>query len=136
MLIKIQLIIGALSIILLLFTFELIRKGRLREEYSILWLFTGIVTLIFSLSPEFFLSQFFTRITGLYYLSAVVLIIFLFLLLIVFHFSVVISKLTNQNKELAQRYAMLESEFGEHKKRCFLPDTPPSHEDVTSRNDH
>lgn len=123
MLIKIQIIIGALSIILLLFTFELIRKGRLREEYSILWLFTGAATLIFSLSPEFFLSQFFTRITGIYYLSAVVLIIFLFLLLIVFHFSVVISKLSDRNKELAQRHALLELEFNEFKKLHLPPGT-------------
>ncbi len=115
MLIKIQLMIGALSVILLLVTFELIRKKKLREEYSILWLFTGLAILIFSLWPEFFLSQFFVRITGIFYLSAVVLIAFLFILLIVFHFSVVISKLTDRNKELAQRHALLELEFRELK---------------------
>lgn len=117
MLIQIQIVIGALSIILLLITFELIRKERLREEYSILWLFTGVAIFIFSLWPEFFLSKFFARITGLYYLSAVVMIAFLFLLLIVLHFSVVISKLADRNKELAQRHALLELEFNEFKKR-------------------
>ncbi len=117
MLIKIQLIIAGFSIGLLLLTLELIREKRLREEYSLLWLFTGLATLVFSISPEFFLSQFFTRITGLYYLSAVVLILFLFLLLIVMHFSVVISRLTDRNKELAQRHALLELEFDEFKKR-------------------
>ena len=117
MLIKVQIIVGTLSIILLLITFELIRKKRLREEYAILWLFTGTVVLVFSLWPEFFLSQFFVKITGIFYLSAVVLIAFLFLLLIVLHFSVVISKLTGQNKELAQRYALLEMEVHELKRR-------------------
>jgi uncharacterized membrane protein YhaH (DUF805 family) len=101
-------------------TFELIRKGRLREEYSILWLFTGAVTLLISFWPQFFLSQFITRVTGLFYLTAVVVIAFLFLLLIVLHFSVVVSKLTDRNKELAQRHALLELEFKELK-RCFLP---------------
>ncbi len=120
MLIKIQLLIGVLSIILLFFTFELIRKGRLREEYSILWLFTGIVILIFSLFPEFFLSRFIAKITGIFYLSAIVLITFFFLLLIVFHFSMVISKLTNQNKELAQKYAILELELEEIKSRKLV----------------
>jgi hypothetical protein len=119
MLIKIQIIVGALSIILLLITFELIRKKRLREEYAILWLFTGIVVLVFSLWPAFFLSQFFVKMTGIFYLSAVVLIAFFFLLLIVFHFSVVISKLTSQNKDLAQQYALLELEFKEWKKHYF-----------------
>ena len=123
MLIKIQLIIGALSIILLLVTFELIRKKKLREEYSNLWLFTGLAILVFSLCPEFFLSQFFVRMTGIFYLSAVVLIAFLFLLLIVLHFSVVISKLTGQNKDLAQRYALLELEFNEFKKQYHLDET-------------
>jgi hypothetical protein len=123
MLIKFQIIIGLLSLILLVGTFELIRKGRLREEYSILWLFTGGVTLLFSFWPQFFLSQFITRITGLFYLSAVVVIAFLFLLLIVLHFSVVVSKLTDRNKELAQRHALLELEFKELKRRTLPPDT-------------
>ncbi len=122
MLINFQIIIGMLSLILLVFTFELIRKGRLREEYSILWLSTGGVTLLFSFWPQFFLSQFITRITGLYYLSTVVVIAFLFLLLIVLHFSVVVSKLTDRSKELAQRYALLEHEFKELKRRYLPPD--------------
>ena len=122
MLIKIQIIVGLLSIVLLLSTFELIRKKRLREEYAILWLFTGIAVLVLSLWPGFFLSQFFVRITGIFYLSAVVLIAFSFLLLIVLHFSVVISKLTNQNKELAQRHALLELKINELKKRYLPPE--------------
>jgi len=117
MLVKVQIIIGILSVILLLITFELIRKKRLREEYAILWLFTGIAVLVFSLWPGFFLSQFFVRITGVFYLSAVVLIAFSFLLLIVLHFSVVISKLTSQQKDLAQHYALLELELNELKRR-------------------
>ncbi len=122
MLIKFQFIIGVMSLILLVGTFELIRKGRLREEYSILWLFTGGVTLIFSFWPQFILSRFLTRITGLYYLSAVVVVAFLFLLLIVLHFSVVVSRLTDRNKELAQRHALLELELKELKKRHFPPE--------------
>jgi hypothetical protein len=121
MLTKSQIIIGILSVVLLVGTFELIRKGRLREEYSILWLFTGAVTLLISFWPQFFLSQFITRVTGLFYLSAVVVIAFLFLLLIVLHFSVVVSKLTDRNKELAQRHALLELEFKEFKKRYLSP---------------
>lgn len=123
MLIKIQIIIGGLSMILLLVTLELIRRKRLREEYALLWLFTGAVVLLFSLWPEFFLSQFFVRMTGIFYLSAVVLIAFSFLLLIVLHFSVVISTLTDRNKELAQRHALLELEFNEFKKQYPLDGT-------------
>jgi hypothetical protein len=126
MLLKIQIIIGALSIILLFITFELIRKKRLREEYAILWLFTGVAVLVFSLSPGFFLSRFLVQITGIFYLSAVVLIAFSFLLLIVLHFSVVISKLTSQQKDLAQHYALLELELNELKRRGPASGNRPS----------
>jgi hypothetical protein len=124
MLVKVQLVVGALSIVLIFLTLELIRKGKLREEYSILWLFTGAVILVFSIWPEYFLSRFFSQITGIFYLSAVVLLAFMFLLLIVFHFSVVISKLTDRNKELAQRYALLELEFKELKNRHHYSEIP------------
>jgi len=124
MLIKTQITVGALSVLLLLFTFEMIRKGRLREEYAILWLFTGTAVLVFSLWPEFFLSKFFSKVTGIFYLSTIVLICFFFLLLIVLHFSVVISKLTGQNKDLAQRHALLELEFKEFKKNRLSLDKP------------
>ncbi|MGZ3495746.1 MAG: DUF2304 domain-containing protein [Thermodesulfobacteriota bacterium] len=126
MLIKVQIIVGVISFILLFVTFELIRKKRLREEYAILWLFTGVVVLLFSLWPEFFLSQFFVKITGIFYLSAVVLIAFSFLLLIVLHFSVVISKLTSQQKDLAQRYALLELELNKLKRRDPASSNIPS----------
>jgi hypothetical protein len=36
--------------------------------------------------------------------------------------------LTDKNKELAQRYALLESELGEFKKHCISSDKPPSGE--------
>ncbi len=126
MLVKVQIIIGTLSIVLLFITFELIRKKRLREEYAILWLFTGIAVLVFSLWPGFFLSQFFVKFTGIFYLSAVVLIAFSFLLLIVLHFSVVISKLTSQQKDLAQHYALLQLELNELKKRGLASGEKPA----------
>jgi hypothetical protein len=47
---------------------------------------------------------------------------FLFLIFISLHFSVVISKITDRNKELAQRYALLEIELRELKKKKVLPE--------------
>jgi hypothetical protein len=49
------------------------------------------------------------------------MIAFLFLLLIVLHFSVVISKLKGQNKDLAQRQALMELEFKELKSHSSPP---------------
>jgi len=82
----------------LLLIIELVRR-RLREEYSWLWLLTGFV--IFVLTIWFGLLKWFTHLVGaLTPSSTIFLFAFLFLIFISLHFSVVISKLTGQNKEL------------------------------------
>ena len=106
---KIQIIIGTVSILLLLIVFELIRRGKLKEEYSLLWLLSGVVILTFSIFPN--LLGIISRMMGMYYLTALFVISFLFLLLIVLHFSTVISKLSERNKELTQELSILEFRF-------------------------
>jgi hypothetical protein len=49
---RIQMIIGAVSVLLLGIVFELIRRGRLREKYALLWLLSGVVIVIFSVFPN------------------------------------------------------------------------------------
>lgn len=103
---RFQLVIAALSGVLLLLTLELIRRRRLKEEYSLLWLLTGIGLLIMSVWSD--AAGFLARVFGTFYLTPFVVLSFVFLLGIVLHFSTVISRLAEQNKELAQRYALLE----------------------------
>lgn len=94
---------------------DLVRRRKLKEEYSWLWLMTGAVILLLTL--WFDLLKWFTHLVGAITPSSTIfLFAFLFLILISLHFSVVISKLTHQNKELAQRYALLEMELEELKK--------------------
>jgi hypothetical protein len=100
---------------MLLLIIELVRRRRLREEYSWLWLMTGCVILVLTL--WFDLLKWITHLVGAVTPSSTIfLFAFLFLILISLHFSVVISKLTDRNKELAQRYALLELELKEFKK--------------------
>jgi len=100
---------------MLLLIIELVRRRRLREEYSWLWLLTGSVILV--LTMWFDLLKWITHLIGAITPSSTIfLFAFLFLILISLHFSVVISKLTDRNREIAQRYALLEVEFHELKK--------------------
>jgi hypothetical protein len=101
-----QLLIGVVSIVFFLVTFEFIRKRYLREEYAILWLLTSSAIAVLSLWPG--LVEILSRVTGFYYLTAVVVIVFVFLVYILMHYSIVISSIKEVNKELAQRYALLE----------------------------
>jgi hypothetical protein len=112
---KIQIIIGTVSILLLVIVFELIRRRRLKEEYSLLWLLSGVVILIFSIFPNLLLII--SQALGMYYLTALFVISFLFLLLIVLHFSTVISRLSKNNNELTQELSILDFRFKELDKR-------------------
>ncbi len=118
------------GVMILLVIIELVRRRKLREEYSWLWLMTGGVILLLSL--WFDLLKWMTHLMGAITPSSTIfLFAFLFLIFISLHFSVVISKLTDRNKELAQRYALLESEWNEVKKRFPTPDVAVSKEDET-----
>jgi hypothetical protein len=89
---------------------ELIRRGRLKEKYSLLWLFAGGVLLLLSASRA--LLDYISHLLGVFYPpSLLFLLAFLFLLLITLHFSVVVSGLSEKNKQLAQELAMLRQEM-------------------------
>ena len=104
------------SIGMLLLIIELVRRRKLREEYSWLWLLT--VSTILLLTVWFDLLKWITFLIGAMIPSSTIFMLaFLFLIFISLHFSVVISKLTNRNIELAQRYALLELELNDLKKR-------------------
>ena len=103
------------SAILMFLVLDLIRRGRLKERYALLWLFSSIVLLILSLSRS--LLEYFSRLIGIYYPpSLLFLIAFVFLLLITLHFSSVISGLSEKNKRLAQEMALLRKALEEGKR--------------------
>jgi hypothetical protein len=100
------------SVSLLVVVVELIRRGRLKERYSLLWLFAGAVLLLFSLSRHLLESV--SLLLGIQYPpSFLFLLAFFFLLLITLHFSAVISGLAEKNKHLAQELALLRQEIAD-----------------------
>ncbi len=104
------------SVGMLLLIIELVRRRKLKEEYSWLWLLT--VSTILLLTVWFDLLKWITSLIGAMIPSSTIFMLaFLFLIFISLHFSVVISKLTNRNIELAQRYALLELELNDLKER-------------------
>jgi len=106
---------------MLILIVELVRRRKLREEYSWLWLMTGSGILLLTL--WFDLLKWITHLVGAVSPSSTIfLFAFLFLIFISLHFSVTISKLTDRNKELAQRYALLELEVQELKTRSLPPE--------------
>jgi hypothetical protein len=105
------------AVILLAVVFELVRSRRLRERYALLWFLTGIVLLVLSLWRGG-LNTIAHAVGVTSYPPAVLFAIgSLFILLVLMHYSTVISKLSDQNTILAQRLALLEERLGETAER-------------------
>jgi len=102
------------AVILLLVIFELIRSRRLQERYALLWLLTGIVIFVLAVWRGL-LSKFADAVGIAYPPSALFILASLFVLVVLLHYSTVISKLSEQNMRLAQRLAILENRLGEER---------------------
>ncbi len=97
----------AVSVVICLLIFELIRRRRLMERYAILWLIAGVTVVVLSLGQGLLVKL--THAAGISYApSAVFAIAFLFVLAMLVQFSTTISRLSDQNTALAQRLALLQ----------------------------
>jgi hypothetical protein len=89
---------------------ELIRRHRLQERYALLWIATGGVMLVLALWRQ--ALDGFARLIGVAYPpSALFMVAGLFVFVVLLHYSTVLSRLSEQNKTLAQRLALLEQEL-------------------------
>ncbi|MGB1286232.1 MAG: DUF2304 domain-containing protein [Aggregatilineales bacterium] len=100
----------AASVGIFVMVLELVRRRRLREEYSLLWLGTAFVMIVISGWRD--LLHGLAAIVGVVYPpSLLFLIAVLFMMLILLYFSIVITKLTGENKDIAQEVALLRYEI-------------------------
>jgi hypothetical protein len=106
------------SLLLILVVFELIRSRRLRERYALLWLATGVVLLVLS-AWRGGLNTIAGWLGVRGYPPAVLFAIgLLFVILVLLHYSTVISRLSDQNVVLAQRLALLEARLTDGDRRA------------------
>ncbi len=114
---KIQIIsiIGALTF--MFFIFRLIAKGKLREEYSIIWIICTVIVLVFSIWRNGL--DVMAKLLGVYYAPALVFLAAIFAIIVfLVHLSVVNSKQHEQIKKLTQEMAILKSKLlGEEEAR-------------------
>jgi hypothetical protein len=105
-----QYIAIAVSVALFVYILYLVRKKRIKEEYSLLWLFFSAVFIFFSIFRG--LLEEFARLVGIAYApAALFLILLLAVFLILIEFSIIISKLAERNKSLAQEVGILKQEI-------------------------
>jgi hypothetical protein len=112
MTIRVSLVAAGAALLLLGVIFELIRSRRLQERYALLWLLTGIVILVLALWRGALSTL--ADTVGIHYPpSALFVIGSAFILVVLLHYSTVISELSERNTTLAQRLALLEKRLEE-----------------------
>lgn len=103
-------LIGAL--VFMGFIARLITKGRLREEYSFIWIACTIVLIVFSIWRKGLTVV--SLLLGIYYPPSLIFLAATFAIIIfLVHLSVVISKLQQSIKDLTHEVAFLKKELAE-----------------------
>jgi hypothetical protein len=100
------------SLVIFAVVIELIRTGRLRERYALLWLGTAVVILVFGLWRDG-LNRLSDALGIAYPPNALFVLAMAFVLLLLLHYSTVISKLSDRTTTLTQRIAILEQRLRE-----------------------
>lgn len=104
--IRMRLTMGLLTFIILYVTLEAVRRNRLKERYALLWVGTGGVFFIFALYPD--LVEQLVKLTGMHYITTIVVLVFAFLVLLAFHISLALSRNEEDRRALAKTVALLE----------------------------
>jgi len=106
---KLQVVAIIASSSLVLIVFELLRRRRLIERYALLWLASALALLLLSIWTG--LLEVISKAVGIIYPpNALFMIAFGFVLVLLLHFSLAISRLSGETKVLAQKVARLDKD--------------------------
>lgn len=118
----------AFSVVVFLLVFEMVRRRYLHERYAILWLGAALVLIVLAAWTQ--LLSTISRAVGIATPSnAFFVIAFAFLLLLLLHFSAVVSRLAEETRVLAQRLALLEQ-----RERSSTDPPDPDHDEPGDAN--
>jgi hypothetical protein len=104
---RVEIVSVAFALLVLLGVFELVRRRRLRERYALLWMAAATVLLILAVWKGL-LSNLSHAVGIATPSNALFVVAFAFVMLLLLHFSVSVSRLGDQNRVLAQRLALTE----------------------------
>ena len=110
--ITIQIISLLGALIFMAFIARLISKGRLREEYSFIWIACTLILIVFSVWRNGLTEI--SLLLGVFYPPSLIFLIGLFAIIgFLVHLSVVISKLQQSIKDLTHEVAFLKKELAD-----------------------
>lgn len=110
-----RIIAGVASVLVMILIVDLVRRRKLREEYSILWLAAGLLMIATAACGGFI--NMLAKMLNIEHPAYSLFVIALFVgMVLAIHFTVVLSKLTSQNWRLTQEIALLRTELDKQRK--------------------
>lgn len=107
---RLQIIAIISALVFMFFIFRLISKGRLREEYSFIWIICTVLLLVFSVWRNGL--DVIAKLMGIFYAPSLIFMGAIFAIVIfLVHLSVVNSKQHKQIKDLSQEMALLKEKL-------------------------
>ncbi len=118
-----QVFVVLIGLAMLALVLNLVRRKRLREQYSLLWIFSAVVLVLCAVFIR--AVDRLAGAIGIYYPPAFLFLVAILMVLVLqFHFSTVISNLREQNKSLTQELGILGAELRDL--RCALEARTPA----------
>jgi hypothetical protein len=109
---RIEIVALGVSIVLLAAVLELVRRRKLTEEYSFLWILSSLALLVLSLKRDILHTV--ARWLGVYYPPAVLLMLLIVMVFVAsLWFSVIVSRQRQQIERLIEETAILSAELRE-----------------------
>lgn len=108
---RLQIIAIITALVFMFFIFRLIAKGKLREEYSFIWIVCTVLLLLFSIWRNGL--DVIAKLLGIFYAPSIIFLAAIFAIVIfLVHLSVVNSRQHKQIKDLTQEMALLKEKLG------------------------
>lgn len=107
---RLQIIAISIALLFMFFIFRLITKGKLREEYSFIWIACTALLLLFAIWRNGL--DVIAKLMGIYYAPSLIFLGAIFAIVIfLVHLSVVNSRQHKQIKDLTQEMALLKEKL-------------------------
>lgn len=114
--VRLQIIIAIAALVAIIYIGNLVRIRRLELKYALVWFFVGILFLFFDMFPG--LLHWFTRLIGISLpINMLTFLGLVFVLIIIFTQTIVISNLTRKSKRLTQEVGLLYKKVEDLEKR-------------------
>lgn len=107
---RLQIIAISIALLFMFFIFRLITRGKLREEYSFIWIVCTALLLLFAIWRNGL--DVIAKLLGIYYAPSLIFLgAILAIVIFLVHLSVVNSRQHKQIKDLTQEMAMLKEKL-------------------------